>query len=83
MRIYSQAGEFEIKMNNLVVEGDDVIIQGKLGGLYPAKVLNDTSDLLIVIRQLIRPRVLLYLLTIPFYLLFGTEDNKRKNELIH
>ena len=72
MRIHSQAGEFEIKMNDLVVEGDDVIIKGKLGGLYPAKVLHTPSDILMVIRHLIRPRILLYLIMIPYYLIAGT-----------
>lgn len=69
MRLYSQAGEFEIKVNDLVIEGEELIIKGKLGGLYPARVCHTPSDLLMVLRYLFRLRVLLYLLKVPFYLL--------------
>ncbi len=78
MRIHSEAGEFDIRMNDLVVEGDDVIIKGKLAGLYPAKVLHTPSDLVMVIRHLVRPRVLLYLLMLPFYLLSGALNRQGK-----
>lgn len=69
MRLYSQAGEFEIKVNDLVIEGEELIIKGKLGGLYPARVCHTPADLMRVLGYLLRPRVILYLLKLPFYLL--------------
>ncbi|MBI2877998.1 MAG: hypothetical protein HYY20_14065 [Candidatus Tectomicrobia bacterium] len=77
MRLYSQAGEFEIKVNELMVEGDELIIKGKLGGLYPARVCHTPADLLMVLRYLLRLRVIFYLFKVPFYLLSKGKDQAK------
>lgn len=69
MKVVSPAGDFEILIKEAGVEGNSVIIKGQMG-VWDSKIYLSPSDLWLFVSIFLRPSVLLFLLQLPFRILF-------------
>lgn len=65
MIIKSMAGDFEISISNFEVEDRRLVMVGTMG-VWNARTYMSARELLGVFSKMLRPGVLLYLITIPF-----------------
>ncbi len=65
MIIKSMAGEFDISIEGFEIEGRHLIMVGRMG-VWDARTYITGSELLTVLGKLIKPSVLLGLITLPF-----------------
>jgi len=69
VKVVSPAGDFEILIKEAGVEGNSVIIKGQMG-VWDSKIYLSPSDLWLFVSIFLRPSVLLFLLQLPFRILF-------------
>lgn len=69
MKVVSPAGDFEILIKEAEVEGNSVIIKGQMG-VWDSKIYLSPGDLWLFASMFLRPSVLLFLLQLPFRILF-------------
>ncbi len=70
MRIESGAGDFEMIVLEVVPKGRNLIFKSQMG-VWKADAELEPSELFHLLRLHMRPRVLLYLLCLPWLLLRG------------
>ena len=70
MRITSQAGDFVVDIQSMQVEGDKLVMIGKMGWWDSKLYFGSTEMLTMLGMMLVRPRVLLFLVILPFRVLF-------------
>ena len=73
MRVSTTAGDFEILLQDATVEGDHIVLKGKMG-IWDSKTYLSASELWLFTSLFLRPSVLLFLLKLPFRSLFGRKD---------
>ncbi|MEX2236019.1 MAG: hypothetical protein WEB00_00585 [Dehalococcoidia bacterium] len=64
MRIESEAGDFDLDVESLSAQGDDLAMNVKMG-IWDAKMHISSSDLGKILIKALRPSVLLFLLLLP------------------
>lgn len=69
MKVVSPAGDFEILIKEAEIEGNSVIIKGQMG-VWDSKIYLSPGDLWLFASIFLRPSVLLFLLQLPFKILF-------------
>jgi hypothetical protein len=69
VKVVSPAGDFEILIKEAEVEGNSVIIKGQMG-VWDSKIYLSPGDLWLFTSIFLRPSVLLFLLQLPFRILF-------------
>lgn len=69
MKVVSPAGDFEIVIKEAEVEGDSVVIKGQMG-IWDSKIYLNPGDLWLFASIFLCPSVLLFLIKLPFRLLF-------------
>lgn len=72
MKVVSPAGDFEITVNESMVEDDKIVIKGQMG-VWDSKIYMSTSDVLQFGKMFLNPSVILYLIKAPFKSLFGSK----------
>lgn len=73
MLIKSLAGDFEISIERFETEGRQLIMVGKMG-VWDARTYIAPREFLHVLGKLLSPRLLGYLLRLPFFLLRDREQ---------
>ena len=82
MKVISPAGEFEIKVSEANVEGKHIVIKGQMG-VWDSKIYITPGDLYQFVSIIARPRVMLFLLMVPFraiYYMFATHGANETEE---
>ena len=72
MKVSTTAGDFEISIEDASVEGDFVVLKGKMG-VWDSKTYLSVGDLWFLTTILLRPSVMSLLLKTPFRLLRRTK----------
>ncbi|HEX3036927.1 MAG TPA: hypothetical protein VHT73_17710 [Thermodesulfobacteriota bacterium] len=75
MRVTTTAGDFEILLEDATVEGDYIVLKGKMG-VWDSKTYLSAGELWLFTSLFLRPSVLLFLLKLPFRSLFGHKDKE-------
>ena len=70
MKVTSPAGDFEITVNDSTIEEDHIVIIGQMG-VWDSKIHMKPSDLWSFTKVILKPKILLFLITFPFKRLFG------------
>jgi len=70
MKVVSPAGDFEITIQDSLVEEDSIVLKGQMG-VWDSKIYLKPKDLLIFTSMLVRPSIILFLLKQPFKILLG------------
>jgi len=70
MKVVSPAGDFEITIQDSLVEDDSIVLKGQMG-VWDSKIYLKPKDLLIFTSMLVRPSIILFLLKQPFKILLG------------
>lgn len=65
MLIKSMAGDFEISIDRFETEDGYLVMTGKMG-VWDAKTYITARELLVVFGKLLNPKVILYVLSVPF-----------------
>lgn len=65
MKLISPLGMYDLTAEELSVEEEGLVLQGKMG-IWEARSVFTPDDLRQIARLVFRPRVLRYLLTLPF-----------------
>lgn len=79
MKVVSPAGDFEILIKEAEIEGNSVIIKGQMG-VWDSKIYLSPGDLWLFASIFLRPSVLLFLLQLPFRLLFRRSRQNNKTD---
>ena len=80
MIIKSMAGDFEISISEFEVEGPHLVMVGTMG-VWNARTYMSPRELIGVFAKMLRPSVLLFLITIPFRALAeGPGDNDKPDD---
>mgnify|MGYP003991591757 FL=1 len=79
MIIKSMAGDFEISIAEFEVEGPHLVMVGTMG-VWNARTYMSPRELLGVFAKMLRPSVLLYLITIPFRALAEGPGEKKPTD---
>ena len=69
MRVISGAGEFEITVQKVLAKEGSLVMVGTMG-VWESETFIEPRDLWLLTRVSLRPRVVLYLLGLPFRALF-------------
>lgn len=72
MKVVSPAGDFEITVNESMIEDDKIVIMGQMG-VWDSKIYMSTSDVLQFGKMFLNTAVILYLIKAPFKSLFGSK----------
>lgn len=72
MKVVSPAGEFDFKVKDSTVEGDFVVLSGRMG-VWDSKIYLTPSDIWLFTSIFLRPSVILFILKLPFKYLFGSK----------
>jgi len=78
MLIRSMAGDFEISIERFEIENGRLIMVGRMG-VWDARTYITPRELIGVFAKLLRPRMLPYLLSVPF-LVFAKGPNRPVTE---
>lgn len=65
MKVVSPAGDFDIVIQDSVVEKDAIVLKGQMG-VWDSKIYLKPIDLWIFTSMLLKPTILLFLLKYPF-----------------
>ena len=65
MKVVSPAGDFDIVIQDSVVEKDAIVLKGRMG-VWDSKIYLKPIDLWIFTSMLLKPAILLFLLKYPF-----------------
>ena len=65
MKLISPLGMYDLTAEELLVEEEGLVLQGKMG-IWEARAIFTPEDLRRMAKLMLRPRVLRYLLTAPF-----------------
>lgn len=65
MKLISTIGMYDLTAEELTVEEEGLVLRGKMG-VWEARSIFTPDDIRQITRLVLRPRVLLYLLTLPF-----------------
>jgi hypothetical protein len=76
LKVASPAGDFEILIKNADVEGDFIILKGQMG-VWDSKIYLSPSDLWFFTSILLRPSILVFLLRLPFRLIFKRSQSNK------
>ncbi len=78
MKVVSPAGDFDISIKELGVEGNSIVLKGQMG-VWDSKIYLTPSDLWLFLSLFIRPSILLFLLKLPLQLILRRfkKDEKR------
>lgn len=68
MRVISGAGEFEITVEKVVAREGALVLVGTMG-VWESETIIEPRDIVQMTRVSLRPRVLLFILSLPFRLL--------------
>lgn len=79
MKVVSPAGDFEILIKEAEVEGNSVIIRGQMG-VWDSKIYLSPGDLWLFASIFFRPSILLFILQLPFRLLFRRSRQNNKTD---
>jgi hypothetical protein len=79
VKVVSPAGDFEILIKEAEIEGNSVIIKGQMG-VWDSKIYLSPGDLWLFASIFLRPSVLLFLLQLPFRLLFRRSRQNNKTD---
>ncbi|NIP30277.1 MAG: hypothetical protein GTN59_06855 [Candidatus Dadabacteria bacterium] len=69
MKVVSPAGDFEIVIQDSLIEEDSIVLKGQMG-VWDSKIYLKPSDLLTFTSMLIRPSIIVFLLKYPFKHIF-------------
>ena len=72
MKVVSPAGDFEITVNDSMVEEDKIVIKGQMG-VWDSKIYMTPTDVLQFGKIFLNPSVIFYLLKAPFKSLMGSK----------
>jgi len=72
MKVVSPAGDFEITVNESMVEDDKIVIKGQMG-VWDSKIYMSPTDVLQFGKIFLNPSVILYLIKAPFKSLIGSK----------
>lgn len=72
MKVVSPAGEFEILIQDSLVEGDSIVLKGQMG-VWDTKIYLKPRDFWIVTTMLFRPSIIFFLLKYPFKIFLGVK----------
>jgi len=72
VHIISESGRPMMTLEALGREGDRMVIQGQMVGAWPCKMYINLEDVLRMVRLLLAPQVIFYILSLPFLVLFRT-----------
>ena len=75
MRVISGAGEFEISVDRVVARDGMLVLMGTMG-VWESETIIGPQDVLRLTRVSLTPRVLLFLLGLPWRLLRGRADGR-------
>lgn len=73
-KIVSSAGEMEMSLLSIKVEGKNIMMKGKMG-VWDAKITIPPEETLRVVRMMLKPSLILYLFKLPLFFF------KKKNRL--
>ncbi len=80
MRITSQAGDFVVDIQGIEIQDDKLVRTGKMGW-WDSKIYFGSMEILTILgMMLIRPKVLLFLISFPFRVLFKVITGKAGEE---
>jgi hypothetical protein len=65
MKLISTIGMYDLTAEELTVEEEGLVLQGKMG-IWEARGIFTPGDIRQLTRLVLRPRILRYLLTLPF-----------------
>ncbi len=65
MKVVSPAGEFEMTLEEADVEEGRVVVRGRMG-VWDANIYMEPSDLASFFTIMLRPKVFMFLLSLPF-----------------
>ena len=78
MKIESAAGEFDFDIETLKVNGESVVLKGKMG-VWEAETAMDREDMLKILGLTFGSTSFwLYALKLPFYALFGRHHSNKE-----
>ena len=72
MKVVSPAGDFEITVNDSMVEEDKIVIKGQMG-VWDSKIYMTPTDVLQFGKIFLNPSVIFYLIKAPFKSLMGSK----------
>ena len=72
MKVVSPAGDFEITVNESMVEEDKIVIKGQMG-VWDSKIYMSPTDVLQFGKIFLNPSVILFLIKAPFKSLLGSK----------
>ena len=70
MKVVSPAGDFEITVQESMIEDDHIVIKGQMG-VWDSKIYMKPSDVLTFTKVFLNPKILLFLIKMPFKSLFS------------
>ena len=70
MKVVSPAGDFEITVQESMIEDDHIVIKGQMG-VWDSKIYMKPSDVLTFTKVFLHPKILLFLIKVPFKSLFS------------
>ena len=72
MKVVSPAGDFEITVNESMVEEDKIVIKGQMG-VWDSKIYMSPTEVLQFGKIFLNPSVILFLIKAPFKSLMGSK----------
>lgn len=82
MKVKSPAGEFEITLEEADVEEGRVVVRGRMG-VWDSKIYMEPHELAAFLVIMLKPKVLLFLLSLPFRfafnVIFGSDKSDKEN----
>ena len=72
MKVVSPAGDFEITVDESMIEDDKIVIKGQMG-VWDSKIYMSPSDVFQFGKIFLNPSVIVFLIKAPFKSLFGSK----------
>jgi len=64
MKVISPAGEFEIFINESLLENGQIVLKGQMG-VWDSRIYLKPKDILILLSVLCKPQIILYFIKLP------------------
>ena len=72
MKVVSPAGDFEITVDESMIEDDKIVIKGQMG-VWDSKIYMSPSEVFQFGKIFLNPSVIVFLIKAPFNSLFGSK----------
>lgn len=73
-KMISQAGEMAVTLKNVSAEGNDLVITGQMG-VWDSKIIVPPGEVLSILKLMLRPAVIAFVLKAPFRKQLNTDSN--------